>query len=106
LKRKQTSIIFQLRTGHTSLKAHLHRLHKADSPNCPHCERQRICIKETVKHYIMDCPAYRRERFQLLRKLGRNARSLCHILSNEKAIPHLLQYIGRTKRFQRVIGDL
>ncbi|KAJ4477303.1 hypothetical protein J3R30DRAFT_3484401 [Lentinula aciculospora] len=105
-KRKQTSILFQLRTGHVSLKAHLHRLRKVDSPECPHCERLGRNERETVKHYILECPAYRRERFRLRQKLGRQARSIQHILSNGKAIPHLLRYIGGTERFQRVIGDL
>ncbi|KAJ3985239.1 hypothetical protein F5890DRAFT_1409873 [Lentinula detonsa] len=106
LKRKQTSIIFQLRTGHVPLKAHLYRIRKEDSPVCPHCERLGQHTQETVKHYIMECPAYRKERFHFRRRLGREARSLRYILSDGKAIPHLLRFIGETKRFQKTFGDI
>ncbi|KAJ3897741.1 hypothetical protein F5879DRAFT_1073916 [Lentinula edodes] len=65
LWRKQTSILFQLRTGHVPLNSHLHRIGKADSPNCPHCDTTGRATIETVKHYITECPAYRKERFRL-----------------------------------------
>lgn len=35
--RKHTSLLFQLRSGHTSLCQHLHRIRKAKSPTCPAC---------------------------------------------------------------------
>ncbi|KAJ3874759.1 hypothetical protein F5051DRAFT_314507, partial [Lentinula edodes] len=103
-RRKQTSILFQLRTGHVPLNSHLHRIGKADSPNCPHCNAAGRANIETVKHYITECPAYRKERFRLRQKLGRQTRSLRHLLSDKKCTPHLLRYIGGTKRFEKVFG--
>ncbi|KAJ3781019.1 hypothetical protein GGU10DRAFT_278322 [Lentinula aff. detonsa] len=96
LKRKQTSILFQLRSGHAPLNHHLHRLKKAGSPNCPRCDH----------HFLLECPAYRRERFHLRRKIGQAAYSLQQLLSEEKIIPHTLKYIGETKRFQATFGDV
>ncbi|KAJ3804320.1 hypothetical protein F5876DRAFT_53542, partial [Lentinula aff. lateritia] len=106
LRRKQTSILFQLRTGHVPLNSHLHRIGEADSPNCPHCDTAGRATIETVKHYITECPAYRKERFCLRQKLGRQTRSLRHLLSDKKCTPHLLRYIGGTKRFEKVFRDV
>ncbi|KAJ3978378.1 hypothetical protein F5890DRAFT_1384616, partial [Lentinula detonsa] len=106
LKRKQTSILFQLRSGHAPLNHHLHRLKKAGSPNCPRCDHVGRQLKETTKHFLLECPAYRRERFHLRRKIGQAAYSLQQLLSEEKVIPHTLKYIGETKRFQATFGDV
>jgi hypothetical protein len=37
ISRKITSLIFQLRVGHTLLNSYLHRYHKVDSDKCPTC---------------------------------------------------------------------
>ncbi|KAJ3980912.1 hypothetical protein F5890DRAFT_1388492, partial [Lentinula detonsa] len=105
-KRKQTSILFQLRSGHAPLNHHLHRLKKVGSPNCPHCDLTGRQTKETVKHLLLECPAYQRERFHLRRKIGQAARSLQQLLSEEKIIPHTLRFIRDTKRFQSTFGNI
>ncbi|KAJ3978991.1 hypothetical protein F5890DRAFT_1421969 [Lentinula detonsa] len=102
LKRKQ----IQLRSGHAPLNHHLHRLKKAGSPSCPHCDLTGRQVRETVKHFLLECPAYQRERFHLRRKTGQAAYSLQHLLSEEKTIAHTLRYIGGTKRFQHVYGNI
>ena len=38
----------------TGLNKHLHRINRSDTPNCPNCTD----TKETVAHYIGQCPAY------------------------------------------------
>ncbi|KAJ3979186.1 hypothetical protein F5890DRAFT_1421700, partial [Lentinula detonsa] len=82
-----------------ALNYHLHRIAKTNSPNCPHCDIMGQQTKETVKHYLLECPAYRKERFNLRRKMGWEGSSLQHLLSNEKSIPEpeVLQFIGSTK---------
>jgi ribonuclease HI len=90
LDRRQSSILFQLRTGHIGLNHHLFRIHKAESPACPHC--QGITV-ETVKHFLLDCPQYRKERHALQCKLRRNAGSLSFLLSNSAAIIPLLKFV-------------
>ena len=55
-ERKINTAIIRLRIGHSSLRYHLHRLKLEDSPLCE-------CLQEeTVKHVLMICPKYFRER--------------------------------------------
>ena len=53
LKRKDQVIIFRLRTTHVPLTAHLSRILKDRPPICTLCTEE----DETVKHFLIDCPA-------------------------------------------------
>jgi ribonuclease HI len=97
LSRSQASILMQLCTGHIGLNQHLFRIKKAESPSCPHC---RGITVETVKHFLLDCPFYRRERHELQTKLRRNASSLSFLLSSPAATKPLLKYVHSTGRFK------
>jgi hypothetical protein len=55
---------------------------------------------ETVKHVLIDCPFYRRERHILQQKLRRNATSIPFLLSNPVAVKHVLTFIRSTGRFK------
>jgi hypothetical protein len=101
LDRRQSSILFQLRTGHISLNHHLFRIHKSESPSCPHCHGITV---ETVKHFLLDCPHYRKERHLLQRKLHRNAASLSFLLNNPAAVIPLLKFVHSTGRFKTFFG--
>jgi ribonuclease HI len=96
LNRQQSAILTQLRTGHSPLNLHLFRIHRSETPSCPHC--QGITV-ETVKHYLLQCPHYQHKRHILRRKLKRSADSLPFLLSNRAAIKPLIIYIRSTKRF-------
>ena len=61
LSRNDASRIFQLRTGHVPLNAYLERFKRADSAQCPACGHPR----ENAQHFLMDCPAYKHERWLL-----------------------------------------
>jgi hypothetical protein len=87
----------QLRTGHIGLNQHLFRICKAESPSCPHC--QGITV-ETVKHYLLDCPFYRKERHTLQSKLCHNTHSLSFLLSSPITIKPLLKYVHSTGHFK------
>ena len=52
LPRNAQRAIFRLRTGHVSLRAHLFRIGKAESPACP-CGYK----EQTVEHILQHCPA-------------------------------------------------
>lgn len=55
LTRAEERALAQLRTGHSPLcQAYLHRINKAPSPLCPHCEEE----PEDVRHLILDCAAW------------------------------------------------
>jgi ribonuclease HI len=108
LSRAQSSLLIQIRSGHIPLNAHLYRLNCIDTDRCLACaDRPGITsTKETVTHFLFDCPAYQNERHHLDTALGRHNRSLEHIMSEEKSIRELLRYIGSTKRFKRTHGDV
>jgi ribonuclease HI len=53
---KKASLLFQLRSGHVPLRAHLFRISRADSAECLQCGARR----ETTHHFLMVCPAYTR----------------------------------------------
>jgi hypothetical protein len=97
LSRNQTSMLLQLRTGHAPLNKHLHRIGSIESPTCPACEME----DETVHHFIATCPARDRMRRKTLSTLGRRARSMQTLLTDPKAVPHLLAYVKATGRFKK-----
>src|SRR6202040_4339966 len=101
LDHRQASILFQLRSGHIGLNHHLFRIRKYDTPVCPNC--QSITV-ETVKHYLLDCPFYRRERHELQVKLRCNADSLSFLLSSPVATKPLLKFVHTTGRFKNHFG--
>ena len=101
LDRCQASLLFQLRSGHIALNHHLFCIHKSKTPSCPFF--QGITV-ETVKHFLLDCPHYRRERHELQLKLQQNAGSLSFLLSSPVAVLPLLKFMHSTGRFKVFFG--
>lgn len=91
-----------LRTGHAPLNQHLHRIHKSDNPACPHCPN----VPESVHHFLLSCPHYRRERHHLTVTLGRNASSLQFLLSDPEATIPLIKYVNATGRMRKILGEI
>lgn len=54
LRKAESSILTQARTGKISLEAYLYNIGRADTPYCSHCPGTR----ETVRHVLIDCPQY------------------------------------------------
>jgi len=94
LTRQQASLLILLRTGHAPLNRHLHRIQKLNSPTGPACHRK----DETVHHFIMECPAYARQRHARSSALPQDSHSLQKHLSHPKDMPHLMRYIAVTDR--------
>ncbi|KAJ7745036.1 hypothetical protein B0H14DRAFT_3514616 [Mycena olivaceomarginata] len=65
--------------GHIGLNAYLYRFNLALSPSCSLCD-----APETVAHFLLLCPKYRRERLKLIVKLG-TARLSFKLLLGTKA---------------------
>jgi ribonuclease HI len=103
LKRNQTSLLTQLRSGHAPLNAHLFRIKRAPSPHCPHCQDN---SHETVFHYIMKCPHYHGDRMRLFRALRRSAHSFRFLLSDPSALIPLFDFIQNTARFTETFGEV
>jgi hypothetical protein len=102
LSKKQASLLTGLRTGHIALNDHLNRIKRADSPMCPHCPT----AIESVKHYILDCPHYARERQVLRNLLGRQAGEIPTLLMDEKAVKALMTYVEATGRLKETYGEV
>ncbi|KAF9228115.1 hypothetical protein BS17DRAFT_805711 [Gyrodon lividus] len=100
LPRRHTSILVWLKTRHVSLNAHLHKITKAASPECPHCPGTR----EDVPHFILEFPHHARERQTLARHLRRQAYH--HLLSNSKAIPQSMNYVNGIGRLKTTFGEV
>ena len=89
LTRAQASILTQLCTGHIPLSYFLHKINKVDSPTCPMC----WTANETVHHYLLDCLGFVHEQHSLAQAMGRNSKSMQHLLGNWRAYKALLKYV-------------
>jgi ribonuclease HI len=96
LSRPQCSILTQLRTTHLALNAYLYRFHLAPSPDCELC-----LVPETVPHYLLLCPHYRRQRLDLVLKLGTARLSLRRLLAAKSDSKPVLRFVHDTGRFPR-----
>jgi hypothetical protein len=104
MPRSQSTLMIWLRTGHAPLNHHLHRIHAVESPGCAACDAG---TEETVKHYLLDCPAYERARRTLRRELGvRKAGDIQFLLSDARATGPLMAFADDTKRFTDALGTL
>jgi ribonuclease HI len=96
LSRPQCSILTQLRTAHLALNSYLYHFHLGPSPDCALC-----LVPETVPHFLLSCPAYRRQRLRLILRLG-TARLTLRLLLSAKSQPRpVLDFVRETERFQR-----
>ena len=102
LPRKKASLLFQLRSGHVPLRAHLFRIKRVDSPLCEGSKH----ADETVHHYLMTCPAHADARRAMAAAGGRSTLIMAKLLNSEKLLPHLFTFVARTARFRDTWGDL
>ena len=102
LSQKHTSLLIQLCTLHIPLAKHLYCIGKAESPICPCCWQH----KETVYHYISQCPAHHNACTKMLCQASRGASSLKKLFSSVKMLPHLFCFIGQSSRLHSVFGDV
>ena len=96
LSRNDASRIFQLRAGHVPLNGYLERFKRMDSARCPACGHPR----ENVQHFLMDCPAYKFERWPLYRHCKNREPTLKDLLNKEESVVPLAKYIRATGRFE------
>jgi hypothetical protein len=86
----------QLRSNHVALNFYLYRIKKREDPYCEHCPDAR----ETVWHFLFECPEHREPRRLTLDPLGRQARNPSFLLSSTVGTKALHKYIAKTERFQ------
>ncbi|MBW0524725.1 hypothetical protein O181_064440 [Austropuccinia psidii MF-1] len=93
------SLFFQLRTGHVPLNQYLLKIKRSITPLCQSCK-----LPETVAHFMIFCPNYRRQRLTLRRELVRKRVRLDfnnhhQLLDSITAILVIANYIINTNRF-------
>ena len=101
LSRAQASTLIQLRSGHIPLAKHLFRISKALSPVCPSCQSD----EETVHHFLFDCPTWQHKHWSMGWMLGPKAKSVDHILNNQKGVEVLLKFVRSTRWLKCPAGD-
>ncbi|KAE9402821.1 hypothetical protein BT96DRAFT_936887 [Gymnopus androsaceus JB14] len=102
LAKPHISVLVHLRTGHCYLYAHLHRIGKIDTPDCPACKRE----PETVYHFLLQCPAHRRARARLRAEVGSRNMNTEKLLNSKDSLRPLFQFINDTGRFRNTFGTL
>jgi hypothetical protein len=101
--RWQSALLIRLRTGHAQLNADLHRKGLVESPMCEDCEIE----DETVKHFLLDCPAHEDARRPLRAKFERRkAGDIRFLLTSSDARPLLLAFVDETWRYRSTLGKV
>jgi hypothetical protein len=104
LTRKQSSTILQLRCGHIPLNVYLNRINKSDTDRCPACDLidpgNSPTGRETVNHFLFDCPAHEAAREEFTDKLDGNHFHLSDIMTDADCMKDLVTFVNRTRRFR------
>ncbi|KAJ7689542.1 hypothetical protein B0H17DRAFT_937168, partial [Mycena rosella] len=96
LSRPQCSVWTQLRTTHIGFNAFLYRFHLVPSPDCSLC-----FVPETIPHFLLSCPRFRRQRLDLIMRLGTACLSLRRLLSSKVDPKPVLSFVRDTARLPR-----
>ncbi|GAA5981420.1 hypothetical protein JCM11641_004757, partial [Rhodosporidiobolus odoratus] len=96
LPRPLSSLLTQLRNGHSHLLADRFRSRTSSSDRCA-CGN----APETLSHFLLSCPLYRSPRFDLAKAVGTHYQDLSFLLTSHTAIPHTLAFVLATERFSR-----
>ena len=102
LSRGQASIIMQLQASHVPLGKHLFHINKADTVTCPSCQQN----KESVHHYLFDCPMWQHEQWHMGQSLGRKAKSVDCVLNTPKGIKEVIRFVDCMGRFTSTFGEI
>ncbi|MBW0583088.1 hypothetical protein O181_122803, partial [Austropuccinia psidii MF-1] len=99
LEKAQTSIIYQLRSAHSTLNDHLFRIKIRNNSLCEKCQKS-----ETVSHFLTFCKRYKAQRKRMkvdlkIEKIIYNENNLSRLLDVPLAIPHIIRYIESSNRF-------
>jgi len=95
MQRKHVVLVARLRTGHCQLNEYLHRFKVIETPECE-CGAE----KETVKHYLLNCELYDKERDVLRKGVGAQGMRVDTLLGDSQMIRETIKYIEETGRFK------
>jgi ribonuclease HI len=101
LSRLDASRICQLRMGHIPLNTFLEKIKRVDNARCPACSHP----KEDMRHYLLDCPKYKHERWALFRSCKTKQPKMRDLLNEEAMMVPLANFIQATGRFEEGAGE-
>jgi hypothetical protein len=93
------ALLAQFRTGHCGLNYYLSRFKIVESAACEKCGYE----KETVEHFLMECPSFWRERQALRTMVGTGRLKMTVLLGDKEGIKATMQYISATGRFKKEV---
>ena len=96
-RRRDATILAQLRTGHCPLNKYLHRVGRRESPECG-CGYG----EETVEHFLLECPRYSIQRRALRGKVGVMEMNMATLLGRYGVFKHTMEFIRDTKRMDEL----
>ena len=102
LTRSQASTMMQIRCGHIPLNVYLFRINRSETEWCQACldgEDNMEC-RETVKHFLFECPSYSQDREELVEKIRLDHLNLHDIMANTEYMRALGTFIAKTGRFK------
>lgn len=97
LPRYQVSLLTQLRTRHLPLNEYLHVRDLSTTDKCQKCRGNR---RETISHFLNECPAYHAQRRQLHEELGERRHDMKKVMKNKKDLKALATYMASTGRLK------
>lgn len=95
LNRRSSSILTQLRTSRSPLRADLFKIHLSPHSNCDCGER------ETRQHYFLSCPRFNAQRLRLRSDIDSDSFDLRTILDEPKNSTATIRFITDSNRFPR-----
>ncbi|GAA5878304.1 hypothetical protein JCM8547_006229 [Rhodosporidiobolus lusitaniae] len=94
LPRRLSSLLTQLRNGHSHLKADRYRSRISPTDRCE------CGAPETLSHFLLSCPLYRRQRAVLAQQVPQ-LRDVARLMSDRLVVPFVLEYCMATERVLR-----
>jgi len=89
--RRMMNLVTQIYTGHSILQKHLHIMKIVDDPTCEQC----LEGVESVEHYLCECPAFGRPRYQIFGAMVIKKEELIHL-----SLRQILKFIEVSRRFE------
>jgi hypothetical protein len=100
LSRRCSTILIQLRTGRSTLRAEAFKMRLSNNSNCE------CGARETRQHLFLSCPRYAEQRQQLLQSIKAKAIDINALLTDPATLKPTLLFIHETERFPRYYTNL